>query len=110
MSISRLSYSVSLPALAFAAFANPAYAQTDAQAQAQPDNVTGAAQGTAPTTEGDQAIVVTGSRIRRPNFDSPQPTVVLGGEQIEERGYTNLADALEELPAFGLPGNTPVGG
>lgn len=59
--------------------------------------------------EGDEPIVVTGSRIPRANFDTAQPAVVLSGEQIEQRGYTNLADALEELPAFGVPGSSPVG-
>ena len=57
----------------------------------------------------DQQIVITGSRIPRANFDTSQPAVVLGSEQIEQRGYTNLADALEELPAFGVPGSTGVG-
>lgn len=57
----------------------------------------------------EDLIVVTGSRIPRANFDTAQPAVVLGGEQVELRGYTNLADALEELPAFGVPGSSPVG-
>ncbi len=39
-----------------------------------------------------------------------QPAVVLGSQQIENLGYTNLADALSELPQFGVPGNSPVGG
>ena len=52
----------------------------------------------------EEAILVTGSRIPRANYDTAQPAVVLGSEQIEQRGYTNLADALEELPAFGAPG------
>ena len=59
--------------------------------------------------EADDLIVITGSRIPRANFDTAQPAVVLGGEQVELRGYTNLADALEELPAFGVPGSSPVG-
>lgn len=58
----------------------------------------------------EDAIVVTGTRIPRANFDTAQPAVVLGSEQIETRGYTNLGDALDELPAFGVPGNNPVGG
>lgn len=57
----------------------------------------------------DETIVITGSRIPRANFDTAQPAVVLGSQQIEQRGYTNLADALEELPAFGVPGSSPVG-
>jgi len=58
----------------------------------------------------EQNLIVTGSRIPRANFDTPQPAVVLGSEQIELRGYTNLGEALDELPAFGVPGNNPVGG
>jgi iron complex outermembrane receptor protein len=57
----------------------------------------------------DDEIIVTGSRIPRANFETAIPSVVLGGEQIETRGYTNLGDAIEELPAFGVPGNNPVG-
>ena len=60
--------------------------------------------------EAGQSILVTGSRIPRANFDTAQPAVVLGSEQIELRGYTNLGEALDELPAFGVPGNNPVGG
>lgn len=58
--------------------------------------------------QGD-AIIVTGSRIPRANFETAQPIVVLGGDQIAQRGYTNIADALEELPAFGVPGSSPIG-
>jgi outer membrane receptor protein involved in Fe transport len=49
----------------------------------------------------DQQIVITGSRIPVP-ISTRHPRRV-GSEQIEQRGYTNLADALEELPAFGVP-------
>ena len=58
----------------------------------------------------DQEIVVTGSRISRPNFDTVEPSVVLSGEQIETRGQETLGQALNELPAFGVPGSSPVGG
>ena len=54
----------------------------------------------------DQQIVITGSRIPRANFDTPSPRSCSAAEQIEQRGYTNLGDALDELPAFGVPGNT----
>ncbi|MFB0613721.1 TonB-dependent receptor domain-containing protein [Aurantiacibacter poecillastricola] len=46
-----------------------------------------------------ETIVVTGSRIRS-SFDQPTPVTMLGGERLEERGITNLGDALNELPAF----------
>lgn len=55
------------------------------------------------------AIVVTGSRIARPNFDTIEPAVVLNSEQIEGRGFETLGQALNELPAFGVPGSSPVG-
>jgi iron complex outermembrane receptor protein len=55
------------------------------------------------------SIVVTGSRIPKPNFDTVQPSVVLNSAAIEQRGLTNAADALNELPQFGVPGSSPVG-
>lgn len=91
--------------------ASPVVAQTeqqqvDAARQANPDGQDSQAAGAPEEAE----IVVTGSRIPRANFDSAQPVVVLGAEQIEARGYTNLGEALSELPAFGVPGNSAVGG
>lgn len=104
-----LRISASFFALASVAVSTAASAQTEEQqvdaAQASEPAETEQTTG-APT--GDE-IVITGSRIPRANFDTPQPAVVMGGEQIEQRGYTNIADALEELPAFGVPGSSPVG-
>jgi outer membrane receptor protein involved in Fe transport len=64
------------------------------------------------TTAGPQSdtIVVTGSRIARPNYDTVQPSVVVSSESIERRGFETLGQALNELPAFGVPGSSPVGG
>lgn len=45
-------------------------------------------------------IIVTGTRIRRQNFENPEPTVTLEEEYVEDRNLTNVADALNELPAF----------
>jgi iron complex outermembrane recepter protein len=59
--------------------------------------------------EADTEIVVTGSRIPRANFETAQPISVLSSEQIEQRGYTNIGDALSEIPAFGVPGANRVG-
>jgi outer membrane receptor protein involved in Fe transport len=58
---------------------------------------------------GNEAIVVTGSRIARPELDTVQPTQVIGSRTIEARGYTNLTQALQELPSFGPAGNSNVG-
>jgi outer membrane receptor protein involved in Fe transport len=123
-------YSLSASVIAFsAAFGSPALAQTESQQQqAQQQNtavdcstITDASarrqclatQGqNAPATAGappEGAIVVTGSRIAKPNFDTVQPSTVLNSQAIEQRGFVNAADALNELPQFGIPGSSPVG-
>jgi len=48
-----------------------------------------------------ETIVVTGSRIRRPDLDTIFPTTVVDNEQFEKSAFTNIADALIEIPAFG---------
>jgi outer membrane receptor protein involved in Fe transport len=99
-----LSLTASFAVLAIAAAA-PAYAQ-DATPQAAQSTDAQADDAQA----GDQAdIVVTGSRIARPEFDTVQPTQVVGAAQIESRGYTNVGQALTEIPAFGPPGNNNAG-
>ncbi len=49
-----------------------------------------------------QEVVVTGSRIARPDLDRLQPTTVVDTETFEKRGYTDIAQALQDLPAFGV--------
>jgi iron complex outermembrane recepter protein len=59
------------------------------------------AQDTAPAAELDngEGIVVTGSRIRRaPNSDAA-PVVEVGQQQILDRGYVSVAEALNDLPS-----------
>ncbi|SDZ31600.1 Outer membrane cobalamin receptor protein [Lysobacter sp. yr284] len=53
-------------------------------------------------------LVVTGSRIRRAGFDTLEPATVVTKDYIANRGLTNVADALNEIPGFGL-GITPEG-
>ncbi len=74
-----------------------------AQAQ-QPDQA-----GTA-DADGLEEIVVTGSRIKRAGFDTLQPATVVDGEFIKMRGFDNAAQALNELPQFGIPGSSNQGG
>lgn len=50
-----------------------------------------------------EEIVVTGSRIARAGFDTLQPAVNLDSDFIDQRGFANVADALNEIPAFGIP-------
>lgn len=57
----------------------------------------------------EEAITITGSRIRRTGFDTLEPALVVSQEYLNKRGLTNVADALNELPGFGI-GITPEGG
>lgn len=50
-------------------------------------------------------IVVTGSRIKRESFDNELPTVTIGSVELENRGFTNVVDALEDIPLVGLGTN-----
>ena len=81
----------------------PAFAQAapaaSQDAQATPQNAPAAA----PIDDSD--IVVTGSRIVRSGFQSPQPLTVLTQKEIETQSPTNnLADFVNTLPA--LAGST----
>lgn len=53
-------------------------------------------------------LVVTGSRIRRPDLTSVQPIQIISTERMDEKGYTNVADALNDLPSAGIP-ISPIG-
>src|SRR5512138_3551236 len=55
-----------------------------------------------------EELVVTGSRIPRVGFDTLEPATVVAREYIDQRGLTNVADALNEIPGFGV-GVTPQG-
>lgn len=57
-----------------------------------------------------EEIVVTGSRITRAGFDTLQPATVIDSEFISMRGFDNAAQALNELPQFGIPGASNEGG
>ena len=45
-------------------------------------------------------IVVTGSRVVRDGGNAPTPVTVVGEQQREARGQTNVGEALNELPSF----------
>jgi len=47
-----------------------------------------------------QAITVTGSRIRRPNLDSPLPVTSVGGDEFFQTGDVSIGDKLAELPSI----------
>ncbi|MBO9696839.1 MAG: TonB-dependent receptor [Sphingopyxis sp.] len=50
---------------------------------------------------GADTIVVTGSRIARPDLSSSVPVAVIGQEQIRQTGAANIQDVLNELPSVG---------
>ena len=53
--------------------------------------------------EAGEAIVVTGSRIARPNIELSSPVNVIGAEEIQFRQPTSIEDVLRQLPGS-VPG------
>jgi len=53
---------------------------------------------TGPTAQGD--IVVTGSRIRRPNLESTVPVTSVNAAELLNTGDVSLGDALNDLPSL----------
>jgi outer membrane receptor protein involved in Fe transport len=94
--------SAAFVACAFAGLA-PAYAQQPGAPAAAPtpvpetDQITTA--DTAPAAA-EATLVVTGTRIRRPNEVSAVPVTSIGGEEILQTGNVALGDLLNELPAL----------
>lgn len=106
--------------LAFAAFAammfaQPAASQEGAGESANQDRPEATNQTSASDVAPDstatefESIVVTGSKLPRAGFDTVLPATVVNAEFIEDRGITNAADVLNELPSFGLPGSSTQG-
>lgn len=56
----------------------------------------------APEDTSLQEVVVTGSRIARPEFDNLEPTATVDSKTFDQRGYLDVGQALNELPAFGV--------
>ncbi len=84
---------LSLMAVALAT-ALPAFLAGNVAAQDQPEAV-----------EVDR-IEVTGSRIRRTDFEGPAPVLVVDRQEIERSGHIRLADLLQELTSSGSALNT----
>ncbi len=62
----------------------------------------------APPGEGVETVVVTGSRIKRAGFDTLEAATSISSEQLNQRGYTNVLDALQAQPEFGPPGSSSL--
>lgn len=82
---------VAVSSLSLAA-ALPALAQTQ-DGSAPSSNPTSAA-------ANDAAIVVTGSRIRRPDYETASPIVSFSSQNLQQAGTTNVTDFLTGLPAL----------
>ncbi|HVY86973.1 MAG TPA: TonB-dependent receptor [Caulobacterales bacterium] len=95
--------SSSAVALLFAAMCAPAALAQEAGAPA-PEN----AQTNAPAAadSSDQEIIVTGSRIGRTSYNAPTPVNTINAETMKDLAIPNVADALNQLPAF-RPLTTP---
>lgn len=114
MKLGQMLVGASVCALAVAGFAATASAQAQAQATPAPsapstsetddpallDSEVEAESGQAVETANNDAIVITGSRIRRPNLESTVPIRSVGPQELTERGNLSLGDALNELPAL----------
>ncbi|MBO9574096.1 MAG: TonB-dependent receptor [Sphingobium sp.] len=75
---------------------------TGAPAYAQDDQATGG--------EGEaQAIVITGSRIARQDYQSNSPMVTVGEELLQQSSTAAIEQNLNKLPQF-TPAKTPTGG
>lgn len=83
--ISNLKYAAAPLALGLALISTPSFAQ-DAAAN----------------EEAAEAIVVTGSRIARPDLDSAVPVAVIDSTQLNIDAQQNISDTLNELPQVGL--------
>jgi iron complex outermembrane receptor protein len=49
-----------------------------------------------------QEVVVTGSRIARPDLDNLEPTTTIDSKVFDRRGYLDVGQALSEIPGFGV--------
>ncbi|BDI60410.1 TonB-dependent receptor domain-containing protein [Qipengyuania nanhaisediminis] len=84
--------------MAGAMIATPAYAQDeDAGASVQ--------SGAAENSDGDNFIVVTGSRIQQKNVDTAAPVAVVAAEEFELSGTVNVENVVNTLPQV-VPGTT----
>ena len=87
-----------------AAVAVPAHAQESqdsTQAPVSADPLVSTPTGTTePNAAQDDNIVVTGTRIARPDLTSSSPVLVVGQDAFQNRNFTNFADLATQLPQF----------
>jgi outer membrane receptor protein involved in Fe transport len=77
--------------------APPVTLQSEQEAESGQDAQT--QNGTQPAAS-SEAIMVTGTRIRRPNLESPLPVTSIGGQEFFQTGNVSVGDKLAELPSI----------
>jgi outer membrane receptor protein involved in Fe transport len=82
LSVSLAAFAVSVPAAA-----QEAAAPGDDRPQTSPSDA-----------KSDNEILVTGSRVGRSTFDTPNPVTVLDSENIENLGLNNVGEVVKQLP------------
>ncbi len=88
--------------------ASAAFAQTASNAQSDDTSRANQDKRLADNTPSPDDVIVTASRISRSPI-AAQPTEAITASELTKRGYTNLGTALQELPVFSTPANSPVG-
>ena len=80
---------------------SPAFAQTAGTAAAAAGTDSAPAAPAASTGPADSdLVIVTGSRIARPNLSSPVPVTTIQGAEFFQTGKISIGDILNELPAL----------
>lgn len=99
--------------VASSALAMALVASTAASAQERTSNASGqdapasSSDATPATKDTSSEIIVTGTRISSKVAD--QPVVAVSGASIMNQGFTQIGQALVNLPQFGVPANSTVG-
>lgn len=89
----RLRASAAPIVLSLAILSAPAFAQES------PEN---AGQAIAVSEDSGDAIIVTGSRIARPDLVSPVPVAAIGAADLQRDASANIQDTLNQLPQMGI--------
>ena len=109
VSFAALSLGVAVPAQAQTPAPAPATDQPDPECLNMPEGsardrcISGETEiesGQAVSSADRDAIVVTGSRIRRPNLESPVPITSISQEELTMTGDVNVGDRLNDLPSL----------
>lgn len=75
--------------------------------QSEPSTSSNVGPGVSDGASAIDTIVVTGSRIQRDGFTTPTPVTVVDAAALASRSTTNVANYLNDLPAF-MPTQTPT--